>query len=63
VLNSPSQKTVFLIKGRRVKVVPVKIGREWDETVEVLSGLEEGDSVVLNPEKGLADGARIQIKE
>jgi RND family efflux transporter MFP subunit len=63
VLNSPAQTAVFLIKGRRVKVVPVRIGREWDETVEVLSGLEEGDSVVLNPEKGLVDGARIQIKE
>ena len=50
---------VFAIKGGRARVIPVEIGHRNDQTAEVLSGLSEGDRVVLHPSDRVTDGARI----
>ncbi|MCA1961752.1 MAG: efflux RND transporter periplasmic adaptor subunit [Desulfomonile sp.] len=63
IRNSPNGKSAFLIKGSEVRCVPVKVGRQWGETVEILAGLDEGDLVVLEPTDKLSDGSRIKIKE
>jgi HlyD family secretion protein len=53
----------FLIEAGKVKAVPVKTGRQWDEIVEVLDGVKEGDVVVLKPDDRLQDGRRVNVKE
>ncbi len=63
VRNSPSGKTVLLIQSGRARAVAVKTAREWGEMVEILSGLKEGDVVVLDANEKIADGARVKIKE
>lgn len=63
VRNSPGRATVFLIRDQRVDAVSVKIGRRWNDTVEILDGLKEGDLVVLNPVDGLEQGSRVTVKE
>lgn len=57
------QAMFYLVDEGRVRAVPAKIGREWNDTVEVLSGLHEGDLVVVDPDKDLKDGRRVKVKE
>jgi HlyD family secretion protein len=57
------QDIVFKINDAIAYSVSVKLGRSWDDTVEILSGLNEGDTVVLSPDKRLESGRRVNVKE
>jgi len=46
------------VKGHAV-VTPVEIGHSEDQVAEVMSGLSEGDKVILYPGNQIADGATI----
>jgi HlyD family secretion protein len=50
---------VFAVKNGRARATPVGIGHRNDRAAEVLSGLSEGDRVVLHPSDRVTDGARI----
>ena len=45
----------------RVRLVPIKVGRNYGETVEVLEGIAPTDTLVLNPSDSLADGDQVAI--
>jgi RND family efflux transporter MFP subunit len=47
--------------GGRVRLAPVKVGRNYGETVEVLEGIGPTDKLVLNPSDSLADGDQVAI--
>lgn len=51
---------VFAVEGGRVRERAVRIGHLNDDEAEVLSGLRDGDKVVLNPGKALSDGERVK---
>jgi RND family efflux transporter MFP subunit len=53
----------FVMEGQRVKLVPLSLGTAMETLVEVVSGLKEGDRVVLNPPPALKDGSRVKVKE
>ncbi len=57
------QDIVFKINDAIAYSVSVKVGRSWDDTVEILSGLNEGDMVVLSPGERLESGRRVSVKE
>ena len=57
------QDIVFKINDAIANSVSVKVGRSWDDTVEILSGLKEGDTVVLSPGERLESGRRVSVKE
>lgn len=63
VVNSGNKEIVFRINGDRVHQVPVATGRQWGESLEVITGLKEGDMVVPKPDTGLSDGRRVFVKE
>jgi RND family efflux transporter MFP subunit len=63
LLQKNEQKFVFLLQGTRVKETPVRVGVKLGDMMEILSGLQSGDRVVLRPPKGLQDGMRIKIAE
>ncbi|TWO69980.1 efflux RND transporter periplasmic adaptor subunit [Caenimonas sedimenti] len=44
-----------------VRLQSVRLGRNYGETVEVLEGLQGGESLVLNPSDSLAEGDRVQV--
>ncbi|HSG63831.1 MAG TPA: HlyD family efflux transporter periplasmic adaptor subunit, partial [Gammaproteobacteria bacterium] len=50
---------VFRVEDGVAQLTPVSIGRDNGRSAQVLSGLEEGQSVVLYPGEQLTDGARI----
>ncbi|MDP1989814.1 MAG: efflux RND transporter periplasmic adaptor subunit [Syntrophales bacterium] len=53
----------YLLVGNRVKEAPVQTGLKLGDMIEILSGLKEGDRIVIKPPKGLKDGSRIKVAE
>ncbi len=43
-----------------MQLTPVKIGRDYGSTVEVISGLQASDAVVLDPADSLVSGAQVR---
>lgn len=69
-LRLPANTVLFRSAGLQVAVVGadhhVKLknvvqGRDFGSTIEVLSGVNAGDSVVLNPPDSLVDGAEVRV--
>jgi multidrug efflux system membrane fusion protein len=69
-LSVPVNALLFRAEGTRAAVVgsdrkihlkPVVIGRDYGTEVEVLDGLEQTDSLVLNPPDSLEEGEEVQV--
>ena len=54
---------VFVAKGNTAEKREVVLGLQNSETVEILSGISEGDLVIVEGNYGLDDGTEIEIKE
>ena len=52
---------VWVVEGGRVTSKPVDLGPPREDQVEIRSGLDGGESVVLNPPAGLKAGARVRV--
>lgn len=52
---------VGVVRGGRVQLVPISIGHDYGDTVEVTAGLSPEDQVVLNPSDSLVSGTRVEI--
>ncbi len=63
VRKEEDKDIAFRVNENRAYATPVKIGRQWRDTVEVLSGLQQGDLVILQPDKNVSDGTRVKVKE
>ena len=55
-------QVMVLAAGNRIEVRPVSLGLETATKVEVLSGLKEGDLVVIGGRSGLQAGQEVQPK-
>ena len=60
VFRSGGAWTVYAVRGGRARLVRVEVGRRNPTRVEITSGLEAGDVVVVHPSDRLADGARVR---
>ncbi len=69
-LTVPGNALLFRSEGPRAAVVgsdnlvhlnPVTIGRDYGTSVEILSGVNETDKIVLNPPDSLEEGEQVQI--
>ena len=63
VRKKGNRQVVFRVNDNRVHVEPVRIGRQWRDTLEVLSGIRPGDLIVLKPSQDMTDGTRVKVKE
>jgi RND family efflux transporter MFP subunit len=52
---------VGVLRGDKVELVPVRIGRDYGDIVEIVDGLQPGDEVVLNPADSLASGTAVRV--
>lgn len=67
----PSNTLIFRSEGLRVAVVrnghaqlvPVTVGRDYGDRVEVLSGIKPGDAVVADPSDSLIDGTPVRLPD
>jgi RND family efflux transporter MFP subunit len=68
-LTIPANTLLFRSEGLRVGVVrnghaeltPIKIGRDFGATVEVVAGLQPTDQVIVNPSDSLTSGSPVQV--
>jgi len=54
---------VFAIRNGRARTTPVQIGRRNNRVAEVISGLSDGDQVVLHPSDRVTDATRVSQRE
>jgi RND family efflux transporter MFP subunit len=54
---------VGVVRDGRVQLVPINIGQDYGDTVEVTAGLSPEDQVVLNPSDSLVSGTRVEINK
>ena len=47
----------------KVQLRSIRLGRDFGNTVEVLSGLEAGERVIVNPPDSIADGMAVRVSE
>ena len=62
-IRNLSRNLVYRVKGDKVEAVDVKLGVRFAENVEVLSGLAEGDEIVVVGQHRLTDGCTIKKLE
>jgi RND family efflux transporter MFP subunit len=68
-LTIPANTLLFRSEGLRVGVVrngraeltPIKIGRDFGATVEVVAGLQPTDLVIVNPSDSLTSGSPVKV--
>jgi len=67
----PATAMVFRSAGPQVAVVEgkntarlrsVRIGRDFGSSLEIISGLDPSDTVILNPPDSLTDGTRVDVQ-
>lgn len=63
VVNIEGKDYVFVIKDNMVSKREITLGFRNPNEVEVLSGIKQGEEVVLNPPLELKDKAKVVIKE
>jgi RND family efflux transporter MFP subunit len=52
---------VGVVRNGRAELVPLTIGRDYGSSVEVLSGLQPTDPVIVNPSDSLISGTTVQV--
>jgi RND family efflux transporter MFP subunit len=52
---------VGVVRNGKAELLPITIGRDYGATVEVASGLQRSDAVILSPSDSLIGGAPVQI--
>jgi HlyD family secretion protein len=60
VFRSGDRFAVYLVEKGRAKVRPVEVGKRNGLAAQVLSGLREGEMVVLHPGDTVSDGRRVR---
>ena len=53
---------VAVVRNGRAELVPVKIGRDYGRTVEVVAGLTPADAVILDPADSLVSGTAVRVR-
>jgi multidrug efflux pump subunit AcrA (membrane-fusion protein) len=53
--------SVGVVRGDHAELAPIKIGRDYGSTVEVIDGLKPTDEVIVNPSDSLTTGTPVRI--
>src|SRR6266446_4145886 len=68
-LTVPSNALIFrkeglqvgLVRNDKAELIPVKIGRDYGSSVEIVSGLQPTDSVIVDPSDSLVAGMPVRL--
>ena len=60
VVRSDGPQVAVVEPDGRVHFARIQLGRDFGDRLEVLSGLEEGQQVVVNPSDAIREGARVK---
>lgn len=56
-------KYVYVLRGNKVSFQRVELGQRLDTSYELLSGIEDGDTVVVTGQARLIDGAEVEVQK
>ncbi len=62
IVRADGSKVAILDEHGIVHLRPVTTGRDFGMTLEILSGLQEGDKVITNPSDAIQEGARVNAQ-
>jgi len=54
---------VGIVRDNHVQLVPIRIGRDFGSAVEVISGLNGDDAVILDPSDSLENGMEVKVAQ
>jgi RND family efflux transporter MFP subunit len=60
VVRSDGPQVAVVAPDGRVHFARIQLGRDFGDRLEVLSGLEEGQQVVVNPSDAIREGAKVK---
>ena len=52
---------VGLVRNGKAELIPVKIGRDYGNSVEIISGLQSRDAVIVDPSDSLVAGMPVRL--
>jgi multidrug efflux pump subunit AcrA (membrane-fusion protein) len=52
---------VGVVRNGKAELVPITIGRDYGDKVEVLSGVSQTDQVIVNPSDSLISGTAVRV--
>ncbi len=61
MFRSEGPRVATVVSGNRASLVPVTIGRDYGNKVEVTSGLKPGAAVIDGPPDSLIEGQQVQV--
>lgn len=61
VFRAQGLRVPVIVSGNRIKLLPVIVGRDFGNTIEIVSGLAATDVVVANPPDSLVEGEPVRI--
>jgi RND family efflux transporter MFP subunit len=61
IFRSEGLRVGVVRDGDKAELVPIVLGKDYGNEVEVVSGLAESDQVIANPPDSLASGATVQV--
>lgn len=62
VIRTTGNNYVWRVTNNTLEKVAVSTGSEHSNRIEILSGIQTGDSVVIQPSETLIDGAKVKVK-
>jgi RND family efflux transporter MFP subunit len=61
VFRANGLRVPVVVQGNRVAMLPVTVGRDFGNTVEVLTGLTDGAAIISDPPDSLVNGEVIRV--
>jgi RND family efflux transporter MFP subunit len=61
IFRSEGLRVGVVRDGNKAELVPVILGKDYGNEVEVVSGIAENDAVIANPSDSLSSGATVQV--
>ncbi len=63
IIGSVENASLYVVENDKAKLRPVVAGKEAGTNIEILSGLQEGEQVVMNGQNNLSDNAPVIIRK
>ena len=54
---------VAVVKDGKAQLIPVKVGRDFGETLEIVNGLNPDDTLIVNPPDSILPGAPVRVMD
>ena len=61
-IRKEGPRVAVLDKDQKLHYREVKLGRDFGLTIEVVSGLQGGETVVINPSTDMTEGEKVEVQ-